>query len=143
MGQRIKVNIIKLERKLKYPSGNRPEIIKSNEDESIKVSVKDNEGNINDLFEGLVSNISIDVRTLEIEALSKTVLMDIEKKSRTFQKPLLFHNFFYLQRIKQSNGMMLQTKMLIYSYSGKIVSAYYIWIINSMVINSICVRGKR
>ncbi|MFT8349129.1 hypothetical protein [Clostridium saccharoperbutylacetonicum] len=32
----------------------------ADDDESIKVSVKDNEGNINYLFEGLVSNISID-----------------------------------------------------------------------------------
>ncbi|AQR94682.1 hypothetical protein [Clostridium saccharoperbutylacetonicum] len=39
MGQKIKVNFIKLERKLKYPSGNRLEIIKSNEDESIAVTL--------------------------------------------------------------------------------------------------------
>jgi hypothetical protein len=39
MGQKIKVNFIKLERKLKHPSGNRPEIIKSNEDESIAVTL--------------------------------------------------------------------------------------------------------
>ncbi|WP_297423988.1 phage baseplate assembly protein V [Clostridium sp.] len=59
------------------------------DDESIKVSVKDYEGNITDLFEGIVTSISInatdDVRVLEVEALSRTILMDIEKKSRTFQ----------------------------------------------------------
>ena len=58
-------------------------------EESIKVSVED-DGNVTDLFEGIVTNISInassDVRTLEIEALSKSFLMDIEKKSRSFQK---------------------------------------------------------
>ncbi|MBU3134567.1 phage tail protein [Clostridium gasigenes] len=58
-------------------------------EESIKISVKDNKGNIVNLFEGIVTSINInasnDVRTLEVEALSKTVLMDIEKKTRTFQ----------------------------------------------------------
>ena len=58
-------------------------------DETIKVSVKDDEDKTTDLFEGIVTNISInasnDVRTLEIEALSKTFLMDIQKKSRSFQ----------------------------------------------------------
>ena len=61
----------------------------ANAEESIKVSVKDDEDNITDLFQGIVTNISInvsnDVRTLEIEALSKTFLMDIQKKSRSFQ----------------------------------------------------------
>ncbi|EKQ50992.1 MULTISPECIES: phage baseplate assembly protein V [unclassified Clostridium] len=61
----------------------------ADDEASIKISVKDNEGNVTDLFEGIISNIGIDasndVRTLEVEALSKTVLMDIEKKSRTFQ----------------------------------------------------------
>lgn len=56
---------------------------------SIKVSVEDDDG-VTDLFEGIITNISInassDIRTLEIEALSKTFLMDIEKKSRSFQK---------------------------------------------------------
>lgn len=58
-------------------------------DEIIKVSVKDDEGNVTDLFEGIVTNIGIkassDVRTLEVEALSKTFLMDIKKKNRSFQ----------------------------------------------------------
>jgi len=61
----------------------------ADEDESIKIQVKDNEGNITDLFEGIVTNISInannDVRILEVESLSKTILMDIKKKNRTFQ----------------------------------------------------------
>lgn len=58
-------------------------------EETIKVSIKDEDDNITDLFEGIVTNISIsasnDIRTLEVEALSKTFLMDIEKKSRSFQ----------------------------------------------------------
>ncbi len=55
----------------------------------IKVSVKDENGNIKDLFQGIVTNIGIDssndVKVLEIEALSQTFLMDIKKKSRSFQ----------------------------------------------------------
>lgn len=74
------------------------------DDASIKVSVKDDQGNIIDLFEGVISNIGIDasndVRTLEIEALSKTVLMDIEKKSRTFQN----ENDTYKDIFKKING---------------------------------------
>lgn len=59
------------------------------DDESVKVSVKNDKGDITDLFEGIVTSISInatdDVRILEVEALSRTILMDIEKKSRSFQ----------------------------------------------------------
>ena len=58
-------------------------------DSFIKVSVKDNEGSLRDLFQGIITNIGIDssndVKTLEIEALSQTFLMDIKKKNRTFQ----------------------------------------------------------
>jgi len=58
-------------------------------DETIKVSVKDDENNTTTLFEGIVTKVGIkaknDVRTLEIEALSKTFLMDIKEKSRSFQ----------------------------------------------------------
>lgn len=61
----------------------------ANGGESIKVSVKDNEGNVIDLFQGIVTNIGInardDVRCLKVEALSQTFLMDIEKKNRSFQ----------------------------------------------------------
>lgn len=57
--------------------------------ESIAVALRDDQGNISDLFKGIVTNIGINasnnVRTLEIEALSKTFLMDIHKKSRSFQ----------------------------------------------------------
>lgn len=61
----------------------------ADENDIVKVSVKDDEDNITDLFEGIVTNISINVRsnvrTLEIEALSQTFLMDIKKNSCTFQ----------------------------------------------------------
>ncbi|BCZ45488.1 hypothetical protein psyc5s11_15550 [Clostridium gelidum] len=95
-----KIKVLKITRELNehaklYINGvisdeNTDKYVEEADDEaSIKVSVKDNDGNITDLFEGIIANIGIDasndVRTLEVEALSKTVLMDIEKKSRTFQ----------------------------------------------------------
>ncbi|OOM13966.1 phage tail protein [Clostridium saccharobutylicum] len=62
---------------------------KANGDERIEISVKDDKDNIIDLFQGVVTNIGIiareNVRCLKVEALSQTFLMDIEKKSRTFQ----------------------------------------------------------
>lgn len=61
----------------------------ADEDDIINVSIKDDEDNVTTLFEGIVTNISINVknnvRTLEIEALSQTFLMDIKKNSCTFQ----------------------------------------------------------
>lgn len=66
-------------------------------EESIRVSLKDDAGNIIDVFYGVVTNIGItsenNVRKLEVEALSKTFLMDIKKKSRTFQnKSITYRN---------------------------------------------------
>ncbi|MBI6871346.1 contractile injection system protein, VgrG/Pvc8 family [Clostridium aciditolerans] len=56
---------------------------------SISMSVKDDKNSVTNVFQGVVTNIQVnankDVRTLEIEALSRTFLMDIKKKSRTFQ----------------------------------------------------------
>lgn len=61
----------------------------ASENEIIKVSLTDDDGNITNLFEGIVTNISINVwdnvRTLEVEALSQTFLMDIKKNNGTFQ----------------------------------------------------------
>ena len=61
----------------------------ADEDSSIKISVKDDNNEIKDLFYGMISSISIksvdNVKTLEIEALSNTCMMDIEKRSRSFQ----------------------------------------------------------
>lgn len=78
------------------------------EDEIIKVSVKDDEGNITDLFQGIVTNISInasnDVRTLEVEALSKTFLMDVQKRSRSFQnKESTYEDIFTIINSGYSN----------------------------------------
>lgn len=61
----------------------------ANEDTIINVSVKDENNNIKTLFEGIISNIEISVnnkiRELKIEAISNTFVMDLEKKSRSFQ----------------------------------------------------------
>lgn len=61
----------------------------ANESSSIKISVKDDNGQIKDLFYGMISTISVkcvdNVKTLEIEALSNTCKLDIEKKCRSFQ----------------------------------------------------------
>ncbi|MCB2354204.1 contractile injection system protein, VgrG/Pvc8 family, partial [Clostridium estertheticum] len=61
----------------------------SDEKSSITISLKDDKDSVTDVFQGVVTNIQVnankDVRTLEIEALSRTFLMDIKKKSRTFQ----------------------------------------------------------
>lgn len=60
----------------------------SNDNEKLEVSIID-ENSTKILFKGIVTNILIDasnnVRTLSIEAMSETILMDIKKKSRSFQ----------------------------------------------------------
>lgn len=61
----------------------------ANEDSYIVVNLVDNENNNKKIFEGVVVNIEIiadnNVRYLKIEALSKTFLMDTERKKRSFQ----------------------------------------------------------
>lgn len=61
----------------------------ADENSSIKVSLKNENGSEKSIFQGVITNISIkadnDVRMLEIEALSKTFLMDIKKCKRSFQ----------------------------------------------------------
>ena len=61
----------------------------ANDKSFIKVSLKDDKNNVKDLFQGIIINISInssnDIKTLEIQGLSQTFLMDINKKNRTFQ----------------------------------------------------------
>lgn len=61
----------------------------ANEDSIIKVSLKDDKNNVTDIFQGMVTNIGISsingVKNLEIDALSHTFAMDIERKSRSFQ----------------------------------------------------------
>jgi len=71
-------------------------------EETIKVSVKDDEMNITVLFEGIVTKVGIkaknNVRTMEIEALSKTFLMDIKKNSGTFQNENLTYEDVFNQK---------------------------------------------
>lgn len=61
----------------------------ANGDSSISISLKDDKNTVTNVFQGVVTNIQVnannDVRTLEIESLSRTFLMDIKKKSRSFQ----------------------------------------------------------
>ncbi|MCX7749291.1 MAG: phage baseplate assembly protein V [Clostridia bacterium] len=60
----------------------------SSENETIKISIKNGDKNI-DLFYGVVTGMSIhasmNVRSIEIQALSLSFLMDIKKKKRSFQ----------------------------------------------------------
>ena len=76
----------------------------ANDKSFINISVNDNENNIKNLFQGIVTDISIDtqnnVRILEIEALSRTYLMDIKKMVRTFQD----ENYTYMDVINILNN---------------------------------------
>ncbi|MDU4853916.1 phage baseplate assembly protein V [Clostridium butyricum] len=76
----------------------------ANDKSFINISVNDNENNIKNLFQGIVTDISIDtqnnVRILEIEALSRTYLMDIKKMIRTFQD----ENYTYMDVINILNN---------------------------------------
>ena len=76
----------------------------ANDKSFINISVNDNENNIKNLFRGIVIDISIDtqnnVRILEIEALSRTYLMDIKKMVRTFQD----ENYTYMDVINILNN---------------------------------------
>lgn len=73
-------------------------------EETINVSLKDDEGNTVVLFNGYVTKIGIkannDVRTVEVEALSKTFLMDIRKLSGSYQN----ENLSYGDIFKQKNS---------------------------------------
>lgn len=76
----------------------------ANDKSFINISVNDNENNIKNLFQGIVTDISIEtqnnVRILEIEALSRTYLMDIKKMVRTFQD----ENYTYMDVINILNN---------------------------------------
>ncbi|OOM74738.1 phage baseplate assembly protein V [Clostridium sp. BL-8] len=71
-------------------------------EETINVSLKDDEGNTTVLFNGYVTKIGIkaqnDVRTLEVEALSKTFLMDIRKVSGSYQDTKLTYGDIFKQK---------------------------------------------
>lgn len=76
----------------------------TNENSFIKISLKEEDGSSNSIFQGVITNISIsvdnDVRMLEIEALSKTFLMDLKKKKRSFQN----ENQSYISIINSINS---------------------------------------
>ncbi len=77
----------------------------------IKASLKDDKENITEIFKGIVTNISIDtfnnVRILEIEAQSQTFLMDLEKKSRSFQGEYLTYAEIFNDINKIHNAQMI------------------------------------
>ncbi len=87
----------------------------------IKVSIKDNEGNITEVFNGGVTNISINsfnnVKTLEVSAMSNTYLMDIEKKCRSFQGD----NLAYREIFNKINSMYGNVQMIDYVSAGRII----------------------
>ena len=71
----------------------------ADEQSTIKLAVIDDKQNTTDIFYGIVTNIAIstksNVKKLEIEALGNTFLMDIRKKSRTFQnQSFTYENIF-------------------------------------------------
>jgi hypothetical protein len=79
--------------------------------ESVGVSVKDGD-NVIALFQGAVTNISVsasaNVRSITIEALSSSFLMDIKKKDRSFQKDgLLYKDIFKKITEEYENGEVI------------------------------------
>ena len=98
----------------------------ANENSSIKISVKDNNGKITDLFYGVVNKISVksidNVKTLEIEALSNTCKMDIEKRSRSFQG----NNRTYREIFDTINNEYSGVVMIDYVSAGRTVQVMVI-----------------
>ena len=87
-------------------------------DASISISVKDDQNTLANVFQGVVASIQVnannDVRTLEIQALSRTFLMDIKKKSRSFQN----ENSSYGDIFKAVNSEYSSIQMLDYITNG-------------------------
>lgn len=79
--------------------------------ETINVSLKDDKGNTIILFNGLLTKIGIkaknDVRALEIEALSKTFLMDIRKVSGSYQDEKLTYREIFNQKNNRYNDVVM------------------------------------
>ncbi|AQS08744.1 phage late control gene D protein Gpd [Clostridium saccharobutylicum] len=100
----------------------------ADDDESIKVSVKDDNNNIIDLFQGMVTNIAInsinDVKTLEIEALSHTFEMDIEKKYRSFQGENLTYADIFNKVNKDYSNLQMREYIPIGQTIDKIIVQY-------------------
>ncbi|MBN1055188.1 phage tail protein [Clostridium botulinum] len=78
---------------------------------SIKISLKDNNGTVISVFEGIITNIGINtvnnVRTLKIEALSRTFLLDIKRKNRTFQNENYTYKNVFSEVIKEYNDVQI------------------------------------
>ncbi|NFI04074.1 phage tail protein [Clostridium botulinum] len=78
---------------------------------SIKISLKDNNGTAINVFEGIVTKIGINatnnVRTLEVEALSNTFLLDIKKKNRTFQNENYTYKNVFSEIISDYNDVQI------------------------------------
>ncbi|AJH01457.1 phage tail protein [Clostridium beijerinckii] len=76
-------------------------------EETIKVSLKDDENNKITLFEGIVTKVSIKannhVRTLEVEALSQTFLLDLKNKSVSYQNSSFTYSDIF-SKINSSYG---------------------------------------
>lgn len=85
---------------------------KANEDSNISLSLKDDNDSVTNIFQGVVTNISVNadrnVRTLEIEALSRTFFMDIKKINRSFQdENSTYKDIFNLINSSYKNIQML------------------------------------
>lgn len=93
----------------------------ANESSNIKISVKDDENKVKDLFQGMVTNIGIssinDVKTLEIEALSHTFSLDIEKKCRSFQG----ENLTYREIFNTINSSYSDIQMIDYTSTERAI----------------------
>lgn len=93
----------------------------ANDDSYIKVSVKDDQNNVKDLFIGMITNIGIesinDVKKLDIEALSYTFKMDIEKKCRSFQG----EGLTYREIFNTINSVYGDIQMIDYVSAGRTI----------------------
>lgn len=87
----------------------------------IRVLLKDDIGNRTEIFQGMVTNVSIssfnNVKTLEVEATSNTFMMDIEKKSRSFQGD----NLTYRDIFNQINSVYGNVQMQDYASVGRCI----------------------
>lgn len=95
---------------------------------SIKISLKDNNGTVISVFEGIITNIGINavnnVRTLKIEALSRTFLLDIKRKNRTFQNENYTYKNVFSEVIKEYNDVQILNYITNQTKIGKLIVQY-------------------
>jgi hypothetical protein len=93
----------------------------ADENSNISLALKDDTNSVTNIFQGVVTNISVsadkNVRTLEVEALSRTFLMDIKKKSRSFQN----ENSSYQDIFSAINSGYTSIQMLDYITNGTLI----------------------